>query len=347
MNKKVLLRKIIRKFFKTKEQINKEKYLQILKKYEFLAKIVNPKDFIIQDLKKDKLLFFKKFDYKKLYKEKKLIYNEIISKIKIENLLPCNDKTLREYQLSAVEHAKNITDFFEENNLKYFITSGTLLGAIRHKGFIPWDDDIDIGMMRDDYEKLKKILASEYDMVKINKVKLSKDNKNKLISSALKKTKKGFVYYISHRYIQIIKGKTIKDAVFLDIFPHDYYSDNLTISELKEMINEMKILDDREDFISNKVVEVEKKLKNNKKIVAKSNKIYFALDSLDSYLFTPTKFMTEDIIFPRKKIKFENKEFYAPNKTEEYLKFQYPNFMKMPSDFEIAPDFYERLNKSF
>ena len=59
------------------------------------------------------------------------------------------DKEVKQIELDILEYVHN---FCEENGLKYIMNYGTLIGAVRHKGFIPWDDDIDISMPRADYE---------------------------------------------------------------------------------------------------------------------------------------------------------------------------------------------------
>ena len=56
---------------------------------------------------------------------------------------------------------KTVARFCDEHNLRYFIFYGTYLGALRHKGYIPWDDDIDIAMPRPDYEKFLEIFHAE------------------------------------------------------------------------------------------------------------------------------------------------------------------------------------------
>ena len=60
---------------------------------------------------------------------------------------------LRRLQLIELELLKAVIAVCDELNLKYYVLGGTMLGAVRHKGFIPWDDDIDVGMPRADYEK--------------------------------------------------------------------------------------------------------------------------------------------------------------------------------------------------
>lgn len=72
---------------------------------------------------------------------------------------------LRKIQINIL---KNFAHFCEENNLAYFLSGGTLLGAVRHKGFIPWDDDIDIMMPRKDYEyAMKNFESSLYQVLSI------------------------------------------------------------------------------------------------------------------------------------------------------------------------------------
>jgi len=72
------------------------------------------------------------------------------------------EEDLRKLQNLLMEMLLEVDRICRKNNIQYFIIGGTLLGAIRHKGFIPWDDDIDVGMMRLEYEKYKK--ACEKDL---------------------------------------------------------------------------------------------------------------------------------------------------------------------------------------
>ncbi|MDE7248566.1 MAG: LicD family protein, partial [Lachnospiraceae bacterium] len=57
---------------------------------------------------------------------------------------------------------EKIDEVCRKHHITYYAHYGTLLGAVRHQGFIPWDDDLDIAMFRDDYEKFQKIAAEEF-----------------------------------------------------------------------------------------------------------------------------------------------------------------------------------------
>lgn len=68
--------------------------------------------------------------------------------------------TIREMQHDIVEMMNDLDKLFEKNGIKYTLLGGSVLGAIRHKGFIPWDDDMDIGVLREDFEKTEELLSS-------------------------------------------------------------------------------------------------------------------------------------------------------------------------------------------
>lgn len=69
---------------------------------------------------------------------------------------------LEERKKIQLEILCNVHNFCVENNITYFLSSGTLIGAIRHKGYIPWDDDIDIAMPRPDYDRFFKIYSAPH-----------------------------------------------------------------------------------------------------------------------------------------------------------------------------------------
>lgn len=114
---------------------------------------------------------------------------------------------LKEIQLGIL---REIDKLCKAYHLKYFMSDGTLLGAVRHKGYIPWDDDLDIWMPRKDYEKLEQIMNQEGSCYKV----------------VNHKNTKGYIYAFG----KAVDTRTILKenievncpmGIYVDIFPYD------------------------------------------------------------------------------------------------------------------------------
>ena len=68
---------------------------------------------------------------------------------------------LRRHQLKMLEMLKYVDELCRKHDIPYYLSGGTLLGAVRHQGFIPWDDDLDIILMKKDFRRLLKVLRNE------------------------------------------------------------------------------------------------------------------------------------------------------------------------------------------
>lgn len=114
--------------------------------------------------KKSDGMFASKYTKMKL---DRAIYDTMSAKLNLEYMIKNDifryDGKLDEIKKIEIEAMEEIKRICEKHDIKYFLVGGSMLGAVRHKGFIPWDDDLDVGMLREDYEKFRRVAPQELD----------------------------------------------------------------------------------------------------------------------------------------------------------------------------------------
>lgn len=135
------------------------------------------------------------------------------------------DSSLRQLQLKELNLLKFFQQICKENHIAYYALGGTLLGAVRHKGFIPWDDDIDVGIPRPDYDRLCKILETQPlgEKVRFHTFRNSKE----------------YIRYFGHledASFKVVRHDKLKDEetyAWIDLFPLDGMPNNGLLRKLK------------------------------------------------------------------------------------------------------------------
>lgn len=148
---------------------------------------------------------------------------------KASDLLLRGGRDLRRIQLIQLDMLVEIDRICRKYNLKYNIAFGTLLGAVRHKGFVPWDDDADINMPYEDYEKLKQVIEEELDTEKYYFRTQEKEQDCNITYAHLKRN--GTIYTKPGR-----EGFTYHPGVFIDIVPIFNGAPNLLLHSIQTRI---------------------------------------------------------------------------------------------------------------
>ena len=247
-----------------------------------------------------------------------------------------------------------LDSFLRKNQLVYYVDFGTLLGAARHKGFIPWDDDIDISMPRPDYEILCKLLEKPVDHFVVES--LSSGNPD--------------YYYTYAKLYDIDTTMTEKNrysltrGVFIDIFPIDGIGHSL-----REALKGYRHFRRMNDFLMTRVCAYNKNrlfYKNiaitvsrlipdsfiaTRKISIRIERFLKKLNYNDCKYLLSSDFMFErDLTDDLCELQFEGINVFAPKRFDEYLTKCFGDWRKLPpvEDQKTTHTFSSvNLNKSF
>lgn len=276
--------------------------------------------------------------------KRKIVAKDILKGKDMENDQKDNEAQTKKIQKELMPLLYEVKRVCEKHDIPYFLCAGSALGAVRHGGFIPWDDDIDIGMLRKDYmrflEVARKDLSEGYLLIDAN------DTPD---------------YYVGHAKVfrdntALVNRETshlrTHHGFYLDIFPFD------TIPEDEEQQEEMytDVKNIKTLFVRMKKWNAYKgknpikkyfanqnyynlKVKSPKKVFAEMNRIlmqYLDTDSkLVADLFAPYNkklFYNVEDLFPVQMMQFEDGEYPIPGNYDTYLKVMYGDYMTLPPE---------------
>ena len=259
-----------------------------------------------------------------------------------------SDIELKKVQAAELMILKDFVSVCEENGLKYFALAGTTLGALRHGGFIPWDDDIDVGLLRADYDRVLEIFKRDF-ADKYTVVNGDGFSGYPLMTTRIIKNGTKFVE-------DSLKNIKCPLGIFLDVYAFDnaakdekarikqtkktwFYSKLLILKhipfpvlpfcgikkKLCHCVTFLAWLFLNVFFVSHKYL-YNKCKKYSTMYNGEDTGIYGYFCDTDGFSQT----MSSNDIFPLRKMKFEDTEIYFPNESEKMLTAIYGDYMQLP-----------------
>lgn len=249
------------------------------------------------------------------------------------------DIDLDELKSIQLDILQVIHDFCQENKINYSLGCGTLLGAIRHKGYIPWDDDIDIYMLRREYDKLLHLFPNTKNHVRISSLEREND------------WDKAYAKAYDERTICEEDSNCKVIGVSIDLFPIDFvpkndkkwlrYNKRRRILKIASDIKTMRITDEYSTLkkIIIKLCKIVLTPIHQKTLVKWLNNYAQKFNNTESeYVFESCQGLllknkfSSSVFSDYMDIQFEDRQFKAMSGFDEYLKCAYGDYMRLPPE---------------
>lgn len=226
--------------------------------------------------------------------------------VDITQIPPTRDQELRLLQKCDTMLLAIFDKLCSKYKLDYWLNYGTLLGAYRHKGFIPWDDDIDITMPREHLNKVMALMKDDYERFGMT-----------------------IRYAVEHPLRCLVLGyNEEKTGVWIDIFPDDNYSSGATEAHLIEAMKEYRSFYDQHRFL------------DSESLTKKKDQIFMSLPKgdtkylmslLEGWMGEPYIINKPSDIYPIKRGKFEGFDLCVPNNMQLLIERRYgKNYLELP-----------------
>lgn len=234
---------------------------------------------------------------------------------------------LRRQQIRLTELLMAVDKICRKHNIPYWLSSGTLLGAVRHGGFIPWDDDLDIELLRPDYERLMRILPAELPESMV--LQTNETDPNYISAYAKVRDKRSWLLETNH-YDRIFTYR----GIFLDIFPFEKSPRALHWISCRAHGFIYNVLNNPRNSDETAAQKVRRIYAFNHRFTFPllralcrlwpSNEVRYGL----GVPYADARRLSD--IFPLTEIEFEGHRVPAPGKTHNYLQRKYGDYMQLP-----------------
>lgn len=251
----------------------------------------------------------------------------------------------KETQDILLQMLDRLVEYLEEHQLRYYLVGGTLLGAVRHKGFIPWDDDIDIGMPRKDYDRLLEIEKTEPISPGLRLISDRTGTFTNPFSELVNINTR-----LDRKTSEYIRRECLVTNLFIDIIPQDGWPDDE--SDAKRLFKKMKwmryLLQNGRARMGQGTTVLRKLVKIPFIILARGIGLKRILNQMDQiarrYDYDSSRYVgavTYGIYGPGERcpreqtlrfvtVEFEGKRYQAPGCWKQYLTQIYGDFMQLP-----------------